>query len=44
MAICYQKHEFGGGNIIADSDKCSEEKEAVVEAIDSFLKWYQQNK
>lgn len=38
MAISYQKHAFGGGNIIADSGKCSEEKEAVVKAIDSLLK------
>jgi hypothetical protein len=40
MAISYQKHEFGGGNIVADSGKCTTEKAAVVQAINQFLIWY----
>lgn len=44
MAIIYQKHDFGGGNIVADSGKCTTEKEAVVQAINQFLIWYKHNK
>jgi len=40
MAICHQTHRFGGGNIVADSGKASKEKEAVVQAINNFLIWY----
>lgn len=40
MSILYQNHEFGGGNIVADSKKCNSEKEAVVQAINQFLIWY----
>lgn len=43
MAISYQKHEFGGGNIVADSGKCTTEKEAVVQAINQFLIFYNEN-
>lgn len=37
MTILYQSHNFGGGNIIADSGKCSTEREAVVQAINNFF-------
>lgn len=40
MSILYQEHNFGGGNIVADSGKCSSEIEAVVHAINQFLIWY----
>jgi hypothetical protein len=40
MAILHQPHQFGGGNIIADSNNCVTEKEAVVSAIYNFLNWY----
>jgi hypothetical protein len=40
MHIVKQTHQFGGGNIIADSGKCSNEKEAAILAIDDFLNKY----
>lgn len=44
MSILYQNHEFGGGNIIADSGKQKTEKEAVLQAINQFLIWYNSQK
>lgn len=37
MAILKQKHDFGGGNIVADSGKCKNEKEALIQAIKDFF-------
>lgn len=40
MAILYQEHSFGGGNIIADSGECSDEKRATIEAVKKFFDFY----
>jgi len=37
MAILSQNHQFGGGNIVSDSGKCSNEKEAVIMAINNIF-------
>jgi hypothetical protein len=44
MAILFQKHDFGGGNIIIDSDKQKTEKEAVFIAVSDFAKLYNEEK
>ena len=44
MAISYQTHDFGGGNIVADSGNCNTEKEAVVNTINQFLIHYYETK
>lgn len=40
MTTSFQKHRFGGGNIVADSGECSAYKLAVITAINNFLNWY----
>lgn len=37
MAILSQNHEFGGGNIVSDSGRCSNEKEAVIMALNNIF-------
>jgi len=37
MAILSQNHQFGGGNIVSDSGKCYNEKEAVIMAINNIF-------
>jgi hypothetical protein len=37
MVIVTQSHDFGGGNIVADSGECRNEKEAMIKAINEFL-------
>ena len=43
LSIIFQNHSFGGGNIVSDSGKIVSEKEAVVQAINQFLIWYNEN-
>ena len=40
MSILEQKHNFDGGNIVADSGECGEYIQALVAAIDKFFTWY----
>jgi hypothetical protein len=44
MAILFQKHDFGGGNIIIDSDEQKTEKEAMFIAVSDFAKLYNEEK
>jgi hypothetical protein len=44
MAILFQKHDFGGGNIIIDSDEQKTEKEAIFIAVSDFAKLYNEEK